>query len=280
MRNPPQVASDRVVIRPTYGWPSVNLRELYSYREIIVFLVWRDVKVRYRQTMLGALWVIIQPLLTMLMMAVVFGALVKIPSDGISYPVFCLTGLVLWGFFARAVTHASASVLDNAQLVEKVYFPRLAIPISAGLSGLVDFCISFVLLLIIMVATGYYPRPQAVLCLPILMVAVVFAAGVGSAFAGLSVRFRDVQHLMSYLVQLWFFATPVIYPVSLLPQRWQLFAAINPLFGLVDSFRWALLGSEHNPWSVLSVSFASAAFLAPAGLLVFRRLERTFADMI
>ena len=270
----------RITIAATRGWRALNLAELFAYRDLIFFFIWRDIKVRYRQTALGVLWVVIKPLLTMLMMAIVFGLLARVPSDGTSYPVFCFTGLVLWGYFSQAVTNASASVLNSVQLVEKVYFPRLAIPLAAALAGVLDFCIGFVLLLIMMAVYGYYPRPQAVLTIPLLFATLAVAVGIGSGFAALSVRFRDVNHLMSFLVQLWLFATPVIYPISLLPARWQLFAAINPLVGLIECFRWAMLGTQNDPWSVLLVSLVSAAFLVPAGLLLFRHLERNFADVI
>ena len=257
-------AATRVSIRPTHGWLGLNIRELFAHRDLIAFFIWRDIKVRYRQTALGVLWVVIQPLMTMLMMSVVFGTLAHVPSDGITYPVFCFAGLILWGLFAQAVTNASASILNNTQLIEKVYFPRLVIPIAAALAGLLDLCISFGLLLLIMRAYGYYPRFQALLCIPVLFITLAVAIGIGSAFAALSVRFRDVRHLMPFLVQLWLFATPVIYPISLLPERWQLIAAINPLVGLIEGFRWALLGTERAPWAALSVSLLSTALLPPS----------------
>jgi lipopolysaccharide transport system permease protein len=270
----------RVTIRPTRGWVALNLRELFAYRDLISFFVWRDVKVRYRQTLLGALWAVIQPLMTMIMMALVFGRLAGMPSDGAPYPVFRFTGLVLWSFFSQAITNASASVINNAQLVEKVYFPRLAITIAASLAALLDFAVSFALLILIMVAYGFYPRLESILCAPITLAALGLAIGIGSGFAALTVRFRDVRHLMPLLVQLWLFATPVIYPISLLPERWQPLAGINPLAGLVESFRWALLGTGRDPWPILSISLLSTAILVPAGLVIFRRMERSFADVI
>jgi lipopolysaccharide transport system permease protein len=276
----PNPASARVKIGPTQGWHGLNIGELYAYRDLIGFFIWRDIKVRYRQTVLGALWVLLKPLMTMILMTVVFGKLAGMPSDGISYPVFCFAGLVLWGFFTQAVTNASASLLNDAQLVEKVYFPRLAIPIAAATAGVLDFWISFGLLLAIMVPFGYYPTLRIFLCLPLLFCTLLVAIGIGAGFAALSVRFRDFSHLMSFLVQLWLFATPVIYPISLLPKRWQLLAAVNPLVGLVESFRWSLFGGYNDPWLCLSISVLSAATLVPAGLYLFRRLERTFADVI
>jgi lipopolysaccharide transport system permease protein len=270
----------RVTIRPTRGWVALNLRELYGYRDLIGFFVWRDIKVRYRQTLLGASWAVIQPLMTMIIMALVFGRLARLPSDGAPYPIFCFTGLVLWNFFAQAINNASASVINNAQLVEKVYFPRLAITLAASLAALLDFAITFALLILIMAAYGFYPGPESLLCVPLLLVAVALAIGIGSGLAALTVRFRDVRHLVPFLIQLWLFATPVIYPISLLPERWQPFAGINPVSGLVESFRWALLGTGPDPWPILSISLLSAAILALAGLAIFRRMERSFADVI
>lgn len=267
-------------IAPTRGWPALKLDELLAHRDLIFFFIARDIKVRYRQTVLGILWVVIKPLLTMLMMTIVFGVLARMPSDGTSYPVFCLTGLVLWSYFSQAFTSTSASILSNVQLIEKVYFPRLAIPTGAALAAMLDFCISFVLLLVIMALYGYHLRVQALLTIPLFSVTVAISISIGSALAALSVRFRDVQHIVPFLVQLGLFATPVIYPISLFPERWQLVAALNPLVGLTETFRWALLGTKNDPWPILSVSLMSAAIIIPAGLLLFRRLERSFADVI
>lgn len=221
-----------------------------------------------------------QPLLTMLMMTVIFGVLAKVPSDETSYPVFCLTGLLLWGYFSQAITNAASSVLNNVQLIEKVYFPRLAIPIAAALAGTPDFCIRFLILLIIMVIYGYYPRAEAFLAIPLFFATLIFAIGIGSGFAALSVRFRDITYLMPLLIQLWLFASPVIYPVSLLPTRWQPLVAINPLVGLIETLRWCLLGTNNNSWLLLLISIISATFFACIGLFLFRTLERNFADEI
>jgi lipopolysaccharide transport system permease protein len=276
----PRTAQPRVTIAPTRGLPTVGVQELYAHRELIFFFVWRDIKVRYRQTVLGIVWVVIQPILTMLIMAVVFGFLTRVPSDGTSYPVFSFAGLLLWSYFSQAVTNASTSVLSNAQLVEKIYFPRLAIPIAAALSLVPDLCIRFFILLGIMAIYGYYPQPTALLSLPLFFTTIIIAVGIGAGFAALSVRFRDVTHLMPLLVQLWLFATPVIYPVSLLPARWQLIAAINPLVGVIETFRWCLLGTNTHPWPLLAVSLVSASVLVTIGTFLFRTLERSFADEI
>jgi lipopolysaccharide transport system permease protein len=270
----------RITIRPTQGWAALNLHELYAYRDLIAFLVWRDVKVRYRQTVLGALWAMIQPLMTMVIMAFVFGRLAGMPSDGVPYPVFCFAGLVLWNLFSQAVTSASASVVNSSQLVEKVYFPRLVITFAASLAPLLDFCINFALLIPIMIAYGCYPRVESIFCLPLVLGTLILAIGIGSGFAALTVRFRDFRHVLPFLVQLWLFATPVIYPLSLLPEKWRSFAGINPLAGLIECFRWALLGTESFPYQILSISFFSITISVLAGLVIFRRMERDFADVI
>jgi lipopolysaccharide transport system permease protein len=270
----------RITIRPTQGWAALNLHELYAYRDLIAFLVWRDVKVRYRQTVLGALWAMIQPLMTMIIMAFVFGRLAGMPSDGVPYPVFCFAGLVLWNLFSQAVTSASASVVNSSQLVEKVYFPRLVITFAASLAPLLDFCINFALLIPIMIEYGCYPRVESIFCLPLVLGTLILAIGIGSGFAALTVRFRDFRHVLPFLVQLWLFATPVIYPLSLLPEKWRSFAGINPLAGLIECFRWALLGTESFPYQILSISFFSITISVLAGLVIFRRMERDFADVI
>jgi lipopolysaccharide transport system permease protein len=270
----------RITIRPTRGWAALNLHELYAYRDLIAFLVWRDVKVRYRQTVLGALWAMIQPLMTMIILAFVFGRLAGMPSDGIPYPVFCFAGLVLWNLFSQAVTSASASVVSNAQLVEKVYFPRLVIPFAASLAPLLDFCINFVLLIPIMIGYGCYPRLESIFCLPLVLGTLIVAIGIGSGFAAVTVRFRDFRHVLPLLVQLWLFATPVIYSLSLLPEKWRSFAGVNPLAGLIECFRWALLGTGTFPYQILSISFISIIMSVLAGLVIFRRMERDFADVI
>jgi lipopolysaccharide transport system permease protein len=251
----------RITIRPTRGWAALNLHELYAYRDLIAFLVWRDVKVRYRQTVLGALWAMIQPLLTMIIMAFVFGRLAGMPSDGVPYPVFCFAGLVLWNLFSQAVTSAS-------------------ITFAASLAPLLDFCINFALLIPIMIAYGCYPRFESIFCLPLVLGTLILAIGIGSGFAALTVRFRDFRHVLPFLVQLWLFATPVIYPLSLLPEKWRSFAGINPLAGLIECFRWALLGTGSFPNQILSISFFSITISVLAGLVIFRRMERDFADVI
>jgi lipopolysaccharide transport system permease protein len=276
----PSASFARITIRPTQGWVGLNLRELLAYRDLIFFFIWRDIKVRYRQTLLGASWAVIKPVATMIVFTVIFGRLAGMPSNGLPYPVFCFTGLVLWGFFTQAITNASTSVVSNAQLVEKIYFPRMVIPIAASLAALPDFLLSFALLFLVMAAYGFYPGLNGVLCVPIIIAVLALAIGIGSGFAALAVRFRDVGHLLPFLIQLWLFATPVIYPIALLPERWRPLAGLNPLVGLIEAFRWALLGVGGDFWVILLISLLSTAILVTAGLVVFRRMERSFADII
>jgi lipopolysaccharide transport system permease protein len=269
-----------VTLQATTGWHFPDLSALVTHRDLLVFFVLRDIRVRYRQTLLGAGWAVLQPLLAMVMLTLVFGRLIGQQSDDVPYPLFCFAGLVLWTYFAQAVTSASASVVGHAQLVEKVYFPRLVIPVAAALAGMLDLLISFGMLIVIALLYGHVPGPAALLCIPLAALAAIFAIGIGSMLAALSVRFRDVNHVVPFFVQLWLFATPVIYPASLLPERFQSLFALNPMTGIIETFRWSLLGTSANPWPLLPVSLGSGAVLVLFGLLVFRRMERSFADVI
>lgn len=269
-----------VVIRAKGAWRLPSLRELWAHGDLITFFILRDVKVRYRQTLIGVAWVVLQPMLSMVLITIVFGRLVGLPSDGVPYPLFCFAGLVLWNFLTHAVASASTSVVTNAQLIEKVYFPRLAIPVAAALAALLDFAVAFSLLLVVCLVFGYVPGPRALICLPLAAAATVFAAGVGSMLAALSVRYRDINHTVPFFLQLWLFATPVIYPSSLLPEGWRLVAALNPPAGLIETFRWALLGTNVDPMPMLAVSGVALVASVGIGLLVFGRMERSFADVI
>lgn len=280
MSGPVDAGAPEVVIRAKRSWQLPNLRELLAHADLITFFILRDVKVRYRQTLIGVAWVLLQPLLSMVLMTIVFGRLVGLPSDGVPYPLFCFAGLVLWNFLSQAVASASTSLVLNAQLIEKVYFPRLAIPFAAALAALVDLAVAFTLLLVVCLAFGYVPGPRALLCIPLVIAAAIFAAGLGSMLAALSVRYRDVNHAIPFLLQLWLFATPVIYPISLLPEGWRLVAALNPPAGLIETFRWALLGTEVDPLPMLAVSTVALVASVGFGLLVFGRMERSFADVI
>ena len=282
----PPVAADRdgapepIVIRPSSGWQALRLGELWSYRELLYFLVWRDVKVRYKQTALGAAWAIIQPLFTMLIFSLFFGRLAKVPSDGVPYPVFSFAALVPWTFFATALTNASNSLIGSANLITKVYFPRLTMPVASVLSGLVDFALAFVVLLGMMVWYGVLPTAQ-ILWLPVLVVlSVITALAAGIWLGAVNVKYRDVRYAVPFLVQLWMFATPVAYPSSLLPEQWRAVYALNPMVGVIEGFRWALLGTDTRPGPMLAVSSAAAVLLLVASVLYFRRVERHFADLV
>ena len=268
------------VIRPARGWISLDLRELWQYRELLYFLVWRDVKVRYKQTVLGAAWAILQPIATMVVFTLFFGRLAGVPSDGVPYPLFSLAALVPWTFFATGLVQSSNSLVGSQQLITKVYFPRLAIPIASVLAGVVDFALAFVVLLGVMVAYGTVPGPRVVWIVPLLLLAFATALGVGLWLAALHVRYRDVRYVMPFFVQLWLLATPIAYPSSLLAEPWRTLYGINPMVGVVEGFRWALLGTETPPGPAVAVSSLVAVALLLGGIVYFRRTERTFADVI
>lgn len=268
------------VIQPVKGWISLGLHNLWEYRELLYFLAWRDIKVRYKQTVLGALWAIIQPLTTMVIFTVIFGKLAKIPSDGIPYPVFSFCGLLPWNYFAGAFSRSSSSLIGNANLISKVYFPRLVIPISSLLAGLVDFAIAFFVLIGLMLWYGIIPT-ITILWLPVfLLMTVVAALGIGLWLGALNVQYRDVNYIVPFLIQVWMYATPVVYPSSFIPERWRLFYGLNPMAGAVEGFRWALLGGAQGPGPLLVVSVLVAVVLLISGVFYFRRMERTFADVV
>ncbi len=267
-------------IAPSRGWVALKLRELWAYRELLYFLVWRDIKVRYKQTALGAAWAIIQPFFTMVVFSLFFGSLAKMPSDGIPYPIFAYTALVPWTFFANGLTQASNSLVGNSGLIKKVYFPRLAIPIAGVLSNLVDFALAFVVLLLMMIYFKLWPT-AAILWLPLLLLlAFVTALGVGLWFSALNVEFRDVRYVVPFLTQFWMFATPVAYPSSLLHEPWRTLYGLNPMAGVVEGFRWALLGNIAAPGPLIWASAAAALVILVSGAFYFRRMERTFADVV
>jgi lipopolysaccharide transport system permease protein len=260
-------------------WTALRLRDLWEYRELLYFLVWRDIKVRYKQTALGAAWAVLQPFLTMLVFTVFFGRLAKVPSDGIPYPVFAYTALLPWQLFAFSLTESSNSLVGSQNLIKKVYFPRLVVPMSSVLAGVVDFGISFVVLLGMM---AYYRiRPTAAIAaLPLFLVfAVATALSVGLWLSALNVQYRDVRYTLPFLTQFWMFATPVAYSSSLVPEKWRALLGLNPMAGVVEGFRWALLGKPSSPWPLLWVSVPAVAALLVGGVIYFRRMESTFADV-
>jgi lipopolysaccharide transport system permease protein len=270
----------RLRIQPSTGWGALNLGELWAHRELVYFLTWRDIKVRYKQTALGASWAILQPLLTMAVFALFFGRLAKVPSDGVPYPLFSFTALVPWMFFANGLTQASNSLVHNANLLTKVYFPRLAIPISTVMAGFLDFALSFVVLLGMVVYFGITPTMNVVWLPLFVLLALVTSLGVGLWAAAINVKFRDVRYTIPFLTQFWMFATPVAYPSSLLPEPWRTVYGINPMVGVVEGFRWSLLGVKTAPGPCIALSSLVAVGLLVSGAFYFRRMERTFADVV
>jgi lipopolysaccharide transport system permease protein len=269
-----------VIIQPSSGWTELHLRELWAHRELVTFLVWREIKVRYKQTAFGAGWALIQPLFTMLIFSLFFGRLGKIPSDNIPYPMFCLSGLVPWTFLSNGLTQSSNSLVGSANLITKIYFPRLAIPLAAVISGLLDFAIAFLLLVGMMVYRGIMPSVN-VFWLPMFILMTIAATlGVGLWLSALNVEYRDIRYVVPFLAQIWMYATPIAYPSSLLHEPWRTIYALNPMVGVVEGFRWSLFGVGSAPGPMFAVSaFATLAVLV-SGAYYFRRMERTFADLI
>lgn len=267
-------------IAPSRGWASLRLRELWDYRELLYFLIWRDVKVRYKQTALGVTWAVLQPFFTMVIFSLFFGGLAKIPSDGVPYPIFAYAALLPWTFFANGVAQAANSLVTNSNLINKVYFPRLSIPIASVLGGLIDFVPAFAVLLGIMFYYGFYLRVDAFWLPVFLLLSLITSLGVGIGLSALNVHFRDVRYTVPFLLQCWLFATPIAYPSSLLSQPWRTVYAINPMVGVVEGFRWALLGTGSTPGPMIVVSSLAALALLASAALYFRRMERSFADVI
>jgi homopolymeric O-antigen transport system permease protein len=267
-------------IRPSTGRPTIALAELWRYRELAFFLIWRDVKVRYKQTALGVTWAVVQPVASMLVFALFFGRLAGMPSDGVPYALFSLAALVPWALFAQGMSQAANSVIGSADLIQKVYFPRLVIPIAAVGAGVVEFFFGFAVLVGMMPFYGVRPTGRA-LWLPVFVVLALAASlAVGLWLAALSSRYRDVRHLVPFLSQLWLFATPVAYPSSLVPPTWRPLYGVNPMVGVIDGFRWALLGTETGPGPTLAVSVAVTLVILVTGALYFRRMERVVADVV
>ncbi len=277
-----------LILRPSSGWSALNLADLWHYRELIYFLIWRDLKVRYKQTLLGASWAILQPFLTMVVFTIFFGRLAKIPSDNVPYPIFSYTGLLPWTLFTKAITDAGRSLVANRAMITKIYFPRLVIPMASVLSGVVDFALAFVVLIGMML---YYNSAwggeysfvvtRAVLALPLfLLLALITALGVSLWLAALNVIYRDINYILPFLTQFWLFVTPIAYPASMVPEKWRLLYALNPMAGVVEGFRWALLNTDTAPGPMLLVSTTIALIVLVSGLFYFRRMERDFADLV
>jgi lipopolysaccharide transport system permease protein len=295
----------RVRIQPIHGWASLQLGELWKFRELLFFLTWRDIIVRYKQTIFGASWAIIQPFFSMVVFSLFFGRLAQVPSDGIPYPIFSYAALVPWTFFSNGLTHSSASLVNSSKLITKVYFPRLIIPISTVLAGLVDFVLAFIVLLGMMFFYGINPfytsTPLAVpilqsdftpilalytptlniLWLPFfLLLALITSLGVGLWLAAMNVQFRDIRYVVPFLTQIWLFATPIAYPSSLLSEPWRTIYGLNPMAGVVEGFRWVLLGTNNAPGSTIIVSTVVAVGLLITGMFYFQRMEKSFADVV
>jgi lipopolysaccharide transport system permease protein len=275
-------------IQPTKGWVSLRLEDLWKYRELLYFFIWRDLKIRYKQTILGASWAIIQPLFTMVIFSLFFGGLGKMPSDGIPYPIFSYTALVPWTFFGNGLLQASNSLVNNSDMVKKIYFPRLTMPTAAVLAGFVDFALAFIVLIGMIFGMAAIPRfnfephlSVKVLWLPVfLLLALVTTLGVSLWLSAMNAQFRDVRYVVPFLVQAWLFATPIAYPSSLLQQPWRTVYGINPMAGVVEGFRWALLGTDTAPGPMIAVSAAVAVALLIGGAFYFRRIETTLADVV
>lgn len=269
-----------VHIEPSKGWVSLRLNELWDYRELTYFFIWRDIKIRYKQTVLGAFWAILQPLLTMVIFSLFFGKLAQIPSDGIPYPIFSYSALVPWTFFANGLLQASNTLVNNANMVKKIYFPRLILPISSVFAGIVDFVLAFIVLLMMMFYFRIYPTANVVWLPLFLLLALVTSLGTGFWFSAMNAQFRDIRYIVPFVIQAWMFLTPIAYPSSLIPEPWRTIYGINPMAGVVEGFRWALLGSDTEPGLMTLVSAVVAIFLLVSGAFYFRRMEKTFADVM
>jgi lipopolysaccharide transport system permease protein len=268
------------VIRPSQGWVGLELRQLWDYRELVGFLAWRDLHIRYRQTAIGVLWAVIQPFFTMIVFTVVFGHLAGLKSEGLPYPLFAFAALVPWQFFIYCLNQSSSSLIANQNLVTKVYFPRLVIPIGVTVAGLVDFAIASVILGAMMAYYGVFPTTAIVLLPAFLLLALVTALGVGLVLSALAVRFRDVQYVIPFLIQIWLFLTPIAYEPAIFPQPWRTVLGLNPMSGVVEGFRWALLGAHTAPGVSILLSAAVSLVMLGFGLFTFRRMEASFADRI
>ncbi len=279
------VQSDRetplLTIRPSKGWVSLKLGELWRFRELLYFLVWRDIKVRYKQTVIGAAWAIIQPFTTMVIFSIFFGQLAGIPSDGVPYPIFSYAALVPWTFFATGLANASNSLVGSANLIKKIYFPRLVIPLSAVLSNVVDFCLAFGVLMLMMLAYGILPTVNVIFLPLFLLLAFSTALGAGLWLSAMNVQFRDVRYVVPFLTQAWLFITPIAYPSSLIQnETLRALYGLNPMAGVVEGFRWALLGTQRAFDATILVSALVSVLLLVSGAFYFRRMERTFADVL
>jgi lipopolysaccharide transport system permease protein len=273
-------AAPVIRIEPSRGWISLKLDELWDYRELLYFLAWRDIKIRYKQTALGAAWAIIQPFFTMVIFSIFFGNLAGIPSDGVPYPIFSFAALVPWTFFANSLNQSSNSLVSSANLIQKVYFPRLAIPIASVFSGMVDFVLAFIVLLGMMLYYGMLPTINVVWLPAFCLLAFVSSLGVGLWLSAMNVRFRDIRYIVPFVTQFWMFATPIAYPSSLLSEPWRTLYGLNPMVGVIEGFRWGLLGTDTAPGGIIIISSLMAMAILVSGAFYFRRAEKSFADIV
>lgn len=278
--SPPLPDNPVVTIEPTKSWVALRLGDLWQYRELLYFLIWRDVKVRYKQTLLGVAWALLQPLLTMVIFTLLFGRLAGIKSDGIPYPIFAYAGLLIWTFFANAITNSGNSLVSSSNLITKIYFPRMIIPGAAVGACLVDFVISFVILVPLMIYYGIRVSATLVMLPLLIALATLLAIGVGMWLSALNVKYRDIRYAIPFLTQLWMFASPVIYPASMIPEKWRWILMLNPLTGIIENFRIALFAGRSFEWKSLAVSAAITFILLIYSAYSFRRVERTFADIV
>ncbi len=269
-----------IYIKPSKGWLSVNFAELWRYRELIYFLTWRDIKVRYKQAVLGLAWALLQPILTVLIFTVVFGVLLKTPSQGLPYPLFAISALLPWQLFANALQRSSISLVGNSNLITKIYFPRLAIPLSSVAAALVDFAVSFLVLIGMMVYYRYMPGWNLLWLPVIILFALLTALAVGLWLSAINVQYRDVQHMVPFIIQVWMYASPIVYPIDIIPEGiWRTLYGLNPMVGVIQSYRWALLGGD-QPDATMLISIIVVAILLVSGIYYFRRMEKTFADIV
>jgi len=285
---PSTARPDVTLLRPTHGLAALNLRDLWVYRELVLFLTWRDVLVRYKQTVLGAAWAVIQPVIQMVVFTLIFSNAAGLSSEGVPYPIFNFTALLPWGLFSKAMNDAGRSLVTNRNMITKIYFPRLTIPVASVLAGMVDFAIALAVYIVIILyysiapgSTYTYKFTPALFALPLfILLALIATLGVSLWFSAMNVVYRDVGHILPFLTQIWFFATPIVYSASIVSTKWQILYALNPLTGVVEGFRWCLLGVHSLPWQLLAISSGIAVLVLVTGMVYFRNMERTFADEI
>ncbi len=275
--SPNQIVTD---IRPDRGWLDLDLGAVWRFRELLGVLVMRDLQVLYKQALLGAGWAILQPVFAVIIFSIIFGYIVKMPSEGVPYPLFAFAGVLPWTYFAEAVRRSGVGLVTDAELVRKIYFPRLIMPLANVVSPLVDFCIAFLVLLVVMAFYGIAPNLKMLVIPPLMVVAALLALSIGLWLAPINVRFRDIKHTLPFMIQIWMYASPIVYPLSLVPEEWQMLYSLNPMVGVIEGFRWAVFGQGAPNFMALGMSAIVIVILLAGGLIFFRRMERTFADVI